>query len=106
MHEDEDQFASGDPSFDDLPELPDLPDAVAALPQWRVVLHDDEVHDRNEVIARLTETLPISRSAATRRVMQAHDAGVATLLHAHQELAELYYVRLSKQNLIVTIERQ
>jgi len=100
MYDDDDHFTSGDRPADADRE------AVAALPQWRVLLHDDEVHERNEVIARLIETLPISRPAATRRVLEAYRTGVATLLHTHQELAELYYVLLSKQNLIVTIERE
>lgn len=99
MHEKDEQPSPGE-SFNQHH------DAVTALPQWRVMLHDDEVHGRMEVIDRLIETLPLNRTAATQRVLEAYRTGVATLLHTHQELAELYYVQLSKQNLIVTIERE
>ena len=79
---------------------------VDRLPQWRIVLHDDEVHEPLDMIDRISSTLPISRYAAIRRVLETHQHGTSVLMLAHQELAELYYLQLSKQNLIVTIERQ
>jgi len=84
------------------PDSPQQP--MTALPRWRVSLHDDEVHDRQYVIEALVEYMPLSQAAATQRVVQAHMQGTAVLLHTHRELAELYYVQLSKQNLIVSIE--
>ncbi len=78
---------------------------VTALPQWRVLLHDDEVHDQGHMIDALTGHTPLSRAAATQRVVDAHRDGTVNLLTCHQELAELYCLQLSKQNLIVTIER-
>ena len=77
---------------------------VACLPPWRVMLHDDEVHDVPEMIDALMRCTPLSQAAATRRVVQAQTGGLTVLLHTHRELAELYYVQLSKQNLIVSIE--
>lgn len=79
---------------------------VDQLPQWRIVLHDDEVHEPLDMIELVCATLPLSRYAATRRVLETHRHGMSILLHAHQELAELYYLQLSKQNLIVTIEKE
>lgn len=75
-----------------------------ALPQWRLLLHDDEVMDRAFTIDTITECTPLSHAAATRRVIEAHRHGVAMLLLTHRELAELFYVQLSKQNLIVSLE--
>lgn len=78
---------------------------VAKLPQWRVLLHDDEVHEKQYVIDALDKSLPISKAAATQRVINAHRDGTTILLITHLELAELYCLQLSKQNLIVTLER-
>ncbi len=81
-------------------------DAVVrqSLPRWRVVLHDDEVSDRPSMINAITQCTPLSHAAATQRVLAAHVDGTSLLLNVHRELAELYYVQLSKRNLIVTIE--
>ncbi len=81
------------------------PQRVCALPRWRLLLHDDEVHDRPYMIDTLMRHTPLSQAAATRRVIQAHERGTALLLQTHRELAELYYVQLSKRNLIVSIEQ-
>ena len=78
---------------------------VSSLAQYRVILHDDEVHEKQYVIDTLSNYLPISHAAATQRVINAHRDGTTTLLIAHLELAELYCLHLSKQNLIVTLER-
>jgi ATP-dependent Clp protease adapter protein ClpS len=78
---------------------------VQQLPPWRLILHDDEVSEKQHVIAALAAALPLSRAAAAQRVLQAHRDGVATVLETHRELAELYYLQLSKRNLIVSIER-
>lgn len=74
------------------------------LPQWRLLLHDDEVTDRPNTIDAITECTPLTKAAATRRVIEAHRDGVAMLMHTHRELAELFYVQLSKRNLIVSLE--
>jgi ATP-dependent Clp protease adapter protein ClpS len=95
-----DPFEPQDAGRPDSPQQP-----VTTLPRWRVSLHDDEVHDRQYVIDVLAEHMPLSHAAATQRVLQAHTHGTAVLLHTHRELAELYYVQLSKQDLIVTIEQ-
>ncbi|MFA7236188.1 MAG: ATP-dependent Clp protease adaptor ClpS [Phycisphaeraceae bacterium] len=79
---------------------------VERLPRWRIVLHDDEVHEPMEMIDLIASSLPMSRYAVIRRVLETHHKGTAVLMFAHRELAELYYLQLSKQNLIVTIERE
>jgi len=99
-----------DPPSEDRPAAsessPGSADAHRAgpLPQWRVMLHDDEVHERSYVADVLNEALPLSYAAAMQRVIQAHRHGVALILMTHRELAELYYLQLSKRDLIVSIE--
>lgn len=78
---------------------------VEALPRWRVLLHDDEVHDPAYVVESVVACVPLSATAATQRVVAAHRDGSALLLETHRELAELYYLQLSKRNLVVSIER-
>ena len=79
---------------------------VAELPRWRVTLHDDEVHDPSYVVEAVVNATPLSHSAAVQRVIDAQRDGSTMLLLTHQELAEHYYVLLSKQNLVVSIERE
>jgi ATP-dependent Clp protease adapter protein ClpS len=78
---------------------------VQMLPQWRLMLHDDEVHDEAYVINVLAALTPLSPAAATRRVIDVHRHGMTQVLTCHRERAEFYCVQLSKRNLIVTIER-
>jgi len=78
--------------------------AVDRLPTWRVILHDDEVFDTDAVADVIADLLPLTINAATRRALEAQKRGVSVLLRTHRELAELYYLQLSKQNLIVSIE--
>lgn len=89
-----------------LPRSKPLHQRVERLPRWRIVLHDDEVHEPMEMIDLVASSLPMSRYAVIRRVLETHHKGTAVLMLAHRELAELYYLQLSKQNLIVTIERE
>mgnify|MGYP006273291697 CR=1 FL=1 len=97
-----------DPSPDDTRRRPDAEQAPhhprACLPQWKVLLHDDEVHERSYVADAINDALPLSYAAAMQRVIQAHRHGVAMILATHRELAELYYLQLSKRDLIVSIE--
>lgn len=79
---------------------------VDSLPKWRVLLHDDEVHDKQFTIDTLTALLPLSPAAATQRVINAYRDGTAILLITHLELAELYCLHLSKRNLIVSLDRE
>ncbi len=91
--------------YDQRGEQPTDPPTVRhMLPHWRLLLHDDEITERPNTIEAITECTPLSEAAATRRVIEAHRDGVAMLLHTHRELAELYYVQLSKHNLIVSLE--
>lgn len=99
-----------DPNPEDRPAPSESrPDSTAfhragPLPPWRVLLHDDEVHERSYVADVLNDALPLSYAAAMQRVIQAHRHGVALILITHRELAELYYLQLSKRDLIVSIE--
>lgn len=82
----------------------DTPQVRHALPRWRLMLHDDEITDRPIIINAIVDCLPISKPAATLRVVEAYRRGTSQLLQTHRELAEHYYMLLSRRNLIVSIE--
>jgi len=94
------------PGFENNPPADGQPaQRVERMPPWRVLLHDDEVSASQEMIDRLSDLLPLSRAAASQRVLEAHRAGVALLLTTHRERAELYALQLTQANFIVSIER-
>jgi ATP-dependent Clp protease adaptor protein ClpS len=74
------------------------------LPQYRVVLHNDEVNTFDHVILSILRITPLSRDEAIRRTIEAHETGAAVLLVTHQERAELYVDQFASRRLTVTAE--
>ena len=60
------------------------------LPQYRVILLNDEVNDFSDVVRRVCELTPLSKDEAIARTTEAHKTGQALLLITHKERAELY----------------
>jgi ATP-dependent Clp protease adaptor protein ClpS len=83
----------------------DLEGLTARYPPQRVVLHDDDVHSMDEVVAALRKSVPgLGARKAVRIMLEAHLTGRATVIVCPREQAEYYAERLGSFGLTVTIE--
>ncbi|MFG0251981.1 MAG: ATP-dependent Clp protease adaptor ClpS [Phycisphaerales bacterium JB038] len=74
------------------------------LPQWRVLLHNDEVNEIGYVVQTVFSLTPLNQHEAIRRTLEAHHRGLTLLLVTHRERAELYVEQFRSKRLKVTIE--
>jgi len=74
------------------------------MPQWKVLLHNDDVNELGFVVRTIMELTPLKLEEAVLRTAEAHKTGVALLLTTHKERAELYRDQFLTKKLIVTIE--
>jgi ATP-dependent Clp protease adaptor protein ClpS len=74
------------------------------LPPFRVLLHNDDVHDMVFVVETLVELTPLRAESAAKIMLEAHHRGLAQVLLTHRERAELYQEQFKSKGLIVTIE--
>lgn len=74
------------------------------LPQYRVLLHNDDVNDMLHVVEVVFRLTPLTVEEAVERMLEAHHTGVALLLVTHRERAELYAEQFATFKLTVTIE--
>jgi len=74
------------------------------LPPWKVVLHNDDVNEMEQVVETIHKLTPLNREQAVARMHEAHSAGAAVLLVTHRERAELYVEQFQSCRLTVTIE--
>ena len=83
----------------------DLTHLTERYPPQRVVLHDDDIHAMDEVVAALCKSVPgLKVQAAIRIMLEAHLTGRATVIVCAREQAEYYADRLGTFGLTVTIE--
>lgn len=74
------------------------------LPQFRVVLHNDDFTPMDHVVRSIVSLTPLPRSRAHLVMLMAHTRGSALLLITHRERAELYQQQFRGKGLIVTLE--
>ena len=74
------------------------------LPQWQVLLHDDDVNDMGYVVQVLVTVTPVDLPDAVRAMREAHLDGVSLVLETHREHAELLVDQLESSGLISTME--
>jgi len=74
------------------------------LPPWRVILHNDDINDIEQVVDTVYRLTPLNKQDAESRTMEAHSTGAAMLLVTHQERAELYIEQFASCKLTVTAE--
>jgi ATP-dependent Clp protease adapter protein ClpS len=74
------------------------------LPQWKVLLHNDDDNDVPYVVQTIQMLTRLDRQEAKKRTMEAHHEGVSLLLVTHRERAELYHDQFLSRGLTVTIE--
>lgn len=76
------------------------------LPPYSVILHNDDHHSMDYVVAALLKSVPsLSTEAAVNIMFEAHHTGRAVVITCPLEQAELYRDRLQSFELGVTIER-
>ncbi len=108
-HADQFEFDDGDSSaFTESPqtglkESPN-PNKVDFLPQYKVLLHNDEVNDVEHVVLSILKVTTLSLADAKEKMWEAHCTGVSLLLVTHRERAELYIDQFRTYGLTVTIE--
>jgi len=74
------------------------------MPQWKVLLHNDDKNDALFVVVTIIELTSLKKDDAVLRMLEAHKTGVALLLTTHKERAELYKDQFQSKGLTVTIE--
>lgn len=74
------------------------------LPQFKVLLHNDDVNDMLYVVGTIIELTPLDIDQAKQRTIEADKTGVSLLLITHKERAELYQEQFTSKKLTVTIE--
>jgi len=74
------------------------------LPQYKVLLHNDDENDFGHVIRSIVHLTPLQKEEAIQRTIEAHKSGVSLLLVTHKERAELYQEQFTSLSLTVTIE--
>lgn len=74
------------------------------LPQFRVLLHNDDVNDLVFVIGTVVELAPLTKEQAVLVVLEVQSTGVGLVLVTHKERAELYQDQFTSKGLTVTIE--
>ena len=76
------------------------------LPQYSVILHNDEVHSMEFVVSALLKSVSVLSSERAESIMlEAHTEGRAIVIVCPLEQAEFYRDRLRTFSLSVTIER-
>jgi len=74
------------------------------LPPWKVILHNDDMNELEDVVRTVFRLTPLSKQEATTRTLEAHETGAALLLVTHQERAELYVEQFGSCGLTATAE--
>ena len=78
---------------------------LAFAPRWKVLLHNDDVHDMVYVVQSLRKAVPgVTVQEAMQIMLQAHLTGVGLVRVCPREEAEYYQERIQSFGLGCTIE--
>lgn len=80
------------------------PPRVDRLPQWKVLLHNDDVNEIGYVVETIIEIVAVNPIQALLQTLEAHKSGLALLIMTHRERAELLCEQFASKRLTVTIE--
>lgn len=80
------------------------PSRVDTLPPWRLLLHNDERNEMQEVVRAIQKLTHLPAREAFTRMMEAHTRGIAVLMETHREHAELLAEQFATFKLTVTAE--
>lgn len=81
-----------------------VPPRVDHLPQWKVLLHNDDVNEIGYVVETIIELIAVNPIQALLQTLEAHKSGLALLITTHRERAELLCEQFGSKRLTVTIE--
>jgi ATP-dependent Clp protease adaptor protein ClpS len=87
-----------------LPRKVESGNAPRTLPLWRVLLHNDDVNNIDDVVKTLQKLTSLAKADAVSRALEAQHQGVSLLLVTHQERAELYVEQFASCKVKVTAE--
>eukprot|EP00540_Astrosyne_radiata_P015196 CAMPEP_0116848462 /NCGR_PEP_ID=MMETSP0418-20121206/15010_1 /TAXON_ID=1158023 /ORGANISM="Astrosyne radiata, Strain 13vi08-1A" /LENGTH=187 /DNA_ID=CAMNT_0004480035 /DNA_START=62 /DNA_END=625 /DNA_ORIENTATION=+ len=83
---------------------PELEEETGGETDWRVILHNDEVHTFHYVVRTLTRVVgTLDRKAAFEVCVEAHGSGKGTITKTWKKQAEQYAVSLQRQGLTVSM---
>jgi ATP-dependent Clp protease adaptor protein ClpS len=74
------------------------------LPQWKVLLHNDDKNDIVYVVVTIIELMRFKEPKAIECTKEAHLRGLSLLTITHKEKAELLQEQFQSKGLTVTIE--
>ena len=74
------------------------------LPRWRVLLHNDDVHEMGYVTQTLCDVTSMPLAHAFLAMLTAHRQGVAEVLESQREYAELIAEQLVSAGLTSSVE--
>lgn len=81
-----------------------VPSRPKELPQYKVLLHNDNVNSFEHVVRSIIQLTTITMEQALQNTIEAHTHGLSLLLITHRERAELYHEQFLSLSLSVTIE--
>jgi len=87
-----------------LPKKAPRTQAPKPLPPWKVILHNDDVNERGDVIQIVRKLTPLNEDEAIQCTLTADQEGLALILVTHRERAELYVEQFTSFKLTVTAE--
>jgi len=82
----------------------DAPPKLDQMPQYKVLLHNDDVNDFEHVCATLMELFAVKFERAFDLTSEADKRGLALVMVTHKELAELKAQQLQSKRLTASIE--
>lgn len=80
------------------------PPKLDRMPQWKVLLHNDDLNDMGYVVETIVTLTPLRGPAAISAMLEAHRTGISLLFMTHREHAELLQEQFNCRQLTVTIE--
>ena len=74
------------------------------LPQFRVLLHNDDHNDMMFVVRTVMELTRLCRAEATHKMWESYHCGRSILLITYKERAELYVEQFGERGLATSLE--
>jgi ATP-dependent Clp protease adaptor protein ClpS len=96
--------SSGNTATATRPRLRVAPPRVNHLPQWKVLLHNDDFNEVGYVVETNIEQIATNPLQALLQTLEADRNGLALLMTTHRERAELLAEQFMSKRLTVTIE--
>jgi len=96
--------SSGTTATVERPRTRPAPPRVDRLPQWKVLLHNDDVNEIGYVVDAIIELIAVNPMQALLQTLEAHKSGIALLMTTHRERAELLCEQFATKRLTVTAE--